>query len=185
MPTTAQLIAELGIADTIANLRTILNTLNGGGVNPALFVTLAANYTNTTATPSDIVTGSITMTGGRLLVRAVGVAAISNSDTSNTDVAARAVAQLFVDGVLQNHASGEVFASLIADGSGIPPVTLPQGNIGCIAIQAMISGLAPGAHTIAIKGSLAIVPAAGASFTCLASGGPTRNGFSLHAQEVA
>jgi hypothetical protein len=185
MPTNAQLIAELGIADTMANLRTILNALNGGGANPALFATLAADYSNSTATPSDIVTGSLTTTGGKVLVRAMGMLSLSMGDTTNTDVPSRAVAQLFVDGVLQNHAGCELIALLVADGSGVPPATLPQGNIGAVAIQALVSGLSAGAHTIAIKVKLAAVPAGGATVTCTAASGPTIFTFSLHAQEVA
>ncbi len=185
MPSTAQLISELGIDTTMPNLRTILTRLNAGLVAAnALYVSLAANYSNATITPSDLVTGTITMTGGDLLIEASGFLLCIMSDNNAlvqalADDFTQGLVALYIDGVAVNHASCRVpvAATLVSgawEGLGSSP--------GQIFVK--VTGLAPGAHTIAVKASLLSAPPTGAILICNASATPLAFGYNLRAVEI-
>lgn len=186
MPTVAQMIAQVGRSDTIINLRAILTALNAGASSPAaLDLQLTADYTNSTAVASNVVSGSITTTGQPLLILAAGlfslVAGESKAVIQNlTEDFPAAFVSLYLDGVAVDHGN--------CDLQTYPTLALGTWFVtnagGDVAMLKLVTGLAPGVHTLAVKAGLYGVPASGALLASLAASAPSVYGFNLRAFEI-
>jgi hypothetical protein len=170
------------IWDFSPKLRAAFLALPGSGAS--LDVALAVDYTNATAVASDVVTGAIVTTGRPLLVEAWGNVAVANNESNANPTllvedTAVGVFQLFVGGVGQNHARADFQGPLSLIGGA-----WQFGGTGHVDIFALVTGLAAGSHTLAVKANLAAVPASGASVVCPALSGPAVFGFRMRAVEV-
>lgn len=191
MPTTAQLIAALYSEatvrpETIADLKTILNSLNAGLIaNNVLNITNAADYSNATNAYSDIVTGSITTSAGTsLLVEASGFLLLTQTQSNATiqslsEDAVQGQIQLHIDGVAKDHATVRIVTGAALVSGAWEFIGGSDGHIFLL-----VTGLAAGAHTVAVKGKLLVVPASGATLLCNASSTPSVFGYNLRAVEI-
>jgi hypothetical protein len=150
----------------------------------AIDVSLAADYSNQTNTFTDVVTGTITTSGGDLEVSWDGNVTGGGADNQAliqalTDDFPLASVALYVDGVLVPHTNTDIFSAPVLN-SGIWFSSL----WGVVSRSVKVTGLAAGAHTVAVKAALTVVPVMGGNISCLAGAGPNIFGFRLQAVEV-
>lgn len=181
-PSTAQLISELGIDATMPNLKTILTRLLGS-TSGGLYVQRTADYANVTAVPTDLVTGSLTTAGRDVLVMASGNLFVSNTDSAAliqnlVDDSTTATVQLYIGGVAQQYAISRRLATPALSGSVWFQFAEFPGTI-----FKLISGLAAGAHTFAVKGSVSVTPS-GQLLQCAAASVPLLYSYALRVVEL-